>query len=100
MSPRPELAGFMDRFPVAGVSGTLAPSYRRYTSWPTACAAGKVKAKTGSLSGVYALSGVAVARDGRPRVFSFVANGVPATSSGRAVRAALDRLAATVVGCY
>jgi D-alanyl-D-alanine carboxypeptidase/D-alanyl-D-alanine-endopeptidase (penicillin-binding protein 4) len=90
----------MNRFPVAGVSGTLGPSYQRYTARPTSCAVGKIKAKTGSLSGVYALSGTAIARDGRPRVFSFVANAVPATSSGRAARAALDRLAATVVGCY
>jgi D-alanyl-D-alanine carboxypeptidase/D-alanyl-D-alanine-endopeptidase (penicillin-binding protein 4) len=99
-SSRTELAGFMDRFPVAGVSGTLGPPSRRYTTSPTACAAGKVKAKTGTLSGVYALSGVAIARDGRPRAFSFVANGVPSTTSARAARAALDRLAATVVGCF
>jgi D-alanyl-D-alanine carboxypeptidase/D-alanyl-D-alanine-endopeptidase (penicillin-binding protein 4) len=94
------LAGFIDRFPVAGVSGTLAPAYLRYTTWPTRCAAGKVKAKTGSLSGVYSLSGIAIARDGRPRAFSIVANGVPSTASGRSMRQALDRLAATIVGCY
>lgn len=99
-SQRPELAGFMNRFPLAGVSGTLSASYGRFASPPASCAARKVRAKTGTLSGVYALSGVATARDGRPRAFSFIANAVPSSVPARDVRQALDRLAATVVGCY
>ena len=82
---------------VAGVSGTLAPDYRRYVTAPTRCAAGLIQAKTGSLRGVVALSGLARGADGRLKVFSFLLNHVPSTL---VTRRAVDRLATTVTGCW
>ena len=82
---------------VAGVSGTLAPDYLRYVTAPTRCAAGLIEAKTGSLSGVIALSGLARGADGRLKAFSFLLNRV---SSTLRTRRAVDRLATTVTGCW
>lgn len=94
----PNLAGLASgSLAVAGVSGTLAPHYRRYVTAPTRCATGLVQAKTGSLSGVVALSGYARGADGRLKAFSFLLNRVPATL---ATRRAVDRLATTVTGCW
>ena len=94
----PNLAGLQDgSFAVAGVSGTLGPSFRRYVTNPTRCAAGLVQAKTGSLSGVITLSGFARGADGQVKLFSFLLNHVPSTLT---TRQAVDRLAATVTGCW
>lgn len=94
----PNLAGLRDgSFAVAGVSGTLAPNYLRYVTAPTRCAAGLIQAKTGSLSGVISLSGFARGADGQVKVFSFLLNYVPSTLT---TRRAVDRLAATITGCY
>jgi D-alanyl-D-alanine carboxypeptidase/D-alanyl-D-alanine-endopeptidase (penicillin-binding protein 4) len=94
----PDLVGLQhEAFPVAGVSGTLAPSYRRYVTDPTSCAAGLIEAKTGSLSGVISLSGFARGADGNVKLFSFLLNGVPSTLT---TRQAVDRLAATITGCW
>ena len=82
---------------MAGVSGTLAPNYKRYVTNPTRCAAGLVEAKTGSLSGVISLSGFARGADGNVKIFSFLLNRVPSTLT---TRRAVDRLAATVTGCW
>lgn len=82
---------------VAGVSGTLGPDYLRYVTNPTRCAAGLIEAKTGSLRGVIALSGLARGADGRLKAFSFLLNRV---SSTLATRRAVDRLASTVTGCW
>jgi D-alanyl-D-alanine carboxypeptidase/D-alanyl-D-alanine-endopeptidase (penicillin-binding protein 4) len=86
-----------DSLPVAGVSGTLGPSYKRYVTRPTRCAAGLVEAKTGSLRGVITLSGFARGADGRVKLFSFLLNRVPSTLQ---TRRAVDRLATTVTGCW
>ena len=45
----PKLVSLLDSLPVAGRTGTLAPKYLRYTTWPTKCAVGLVEGKTGSL---------------------------------------------------
>jgi D-alanyl-D-alanine carboxypeptidase/D-alanyl-D-alanine-endopeptidase (penicillin-binding protein 4) len=79
--------------PIAGRTGTLVS---RFTTGPTSCARGIVQAKTGSLSDVTALSGVALGLDGERRYFSVVVNGTPNTSS---VRNAVDEIAATATGC-
>ena len=94
----PNLAGLQHgAFAVAGVSGTLAPNYLRYVTNPTRCAAGLIEAKTGSLSGVISLSGFARGADGKVKMFSFLLNKVPSTLT---TRRAVDRLAATVTGCW
>jgi D-alanyl-D-alanine carboxypeptidase/D-alanyl-D-alanine-endopeptidase (penicillin-binding protein 4) len=94
----PNLLGLQHgAFAVAGVSGTLAPNFKRYVTNPTRCAAGLVEAKTGSLSGVISLSGFARGADGNVKLFSFLLNQVPSTLT---TRRAVDRLAATVTGCW
>ena len=55
-----------------------------------------VRAKTGSLSGVNAMAGELLTRDGRLLVFAVMAKGAPSTL---AARAALDRVAATLAAC-
>jgi serine-type D-Ala-D-Ala carboxypeptidase/endopeptidase (penicillin-binding protein 4) len=82
---------------LAGETGTLGPDYLRYRSGPTRCARGLIEAKTGSLSGVVALSGRALGADGRVKLFSFLLNRVPSTLS---TRRAVDKLATTVTGCW
>ncbi len=94
----PNLLGLQHgAFPVAGMSGTLASSYLRFVTKPTRCAAGLVEAKTGSLSGVISLSGFARGADGNVKIFSFLLNRVPSTLT---TRRAVDKLAATVTGCW
>jgi D-alanyl-D-alanine carboxypeptidase/D-alanyl-D-alanine-endopeptidase (penicillin-binding protein 4) len=93
----PRLAALPSLLPIAARTGTLAPDYLRYTTAPTSCAAGLIQAKTGSLSGVIALAGYARGADGRRKAFALLDNGVPATLT---TRRAVDRLAATVTGCY
>ncbi|MFE4226658.1 D-alanyl-D-alanine carboxypeptidase/D-alanyl-D-alanine-endopeptidase [Arthrobacter sp. NPDC056886] len=80
-------------FPVAGLTGTLGD---RYMDAGSAAGAGLVRAKTGTLNTVIALSGYVVDADGRLLVFSFVGNGL---TPGAANKAALDRSAAVLAGC-
>jgi D-alanyl-D-alanine carboxypeptidase/D-alanyl-D-alanine-endopeptidase (penicillin-binding protein 4) len=80
--------------PTSGVSGTLKD---RYLIAPTSCARSDIRAKTGTLADVVALSGVSTGVDGRERLFSVIVNGVSSTS---AARADVDALAATSTGCY
>jgi D-alanyl-D-alanine carboxypeptidase/D-alanyl-D-alanine-endopeptidase (penicillin-binding protein 4) len=93
----PRLVSLLDSLPVAGRTGTLAPKYLRYTTWPSRCAAGIVEAKTGSLRGVISLAGYARGADGRTKAFALLANGVPSTLT---TRKAVDKLATTVTGCW
>ncbi|KQN89298.1 D-alanyl-D-alanine carboxypeptidase/D-alanyl-D-alanine endopeptidase [Arthrobacter sp. Leaf69] len=86
---RAGLAGF----PVAGLTGTLGD---RYLDAATARGAGLVRAKTGTLNTVIALSGYLVDADGRLLVFSFIGNGL---TPGAANKAALDRTASVLAGC-
>jgi serine-type D-Ala-D-Ala carboxypeptidase/endopeptidase (penicillin-binding protein 4) len=80
---------FVPTLPVAGQEGTLS---RRLQGTP---AAGNVRAKTGSLAHVRALSGYVTTKDGEPLVFSMIANnfGVPAAEVDDAIDKALVRLA-------
>lgn len=74
--------------PIAGFSGTLGD---RFSEPSAQGAAGVVRAKTGTLNRVSALTGYAINSEGRLLVFSFVANGLQ--GSGTAVPA-IDQAAA------
>ena len=91
--------------PVAGLSGTLAS---RFTGTGTggnspggspggAPGAGLVRAKTGTLLAVTALSGFVTDADGRLLSFAFVANGLDANTAS--ARAAVDAAGAVLAGC-
>jgi len=75
--------------PLAGRDGTLA---RRFAGTP---AAGKVRAKTGSLRGVSGLSGWTTAVDGRSLQFALIANELPGDGAGLGLQ---DRVVATLGG--
>jgi D-alanyl-D-alanine carboxypeptidase/D-alanyl-D-alanine-endopeptidase (penicillin-binding protein 4) len=80
---------FMATLPVGGQDGSIA---RRFVGTP---AAGNVRAKTGSIANVRALSGYVTAPDGEPLVFSIIANHftVPQSSIDAATDQAIERLA-------
>lgn len=73
--------------PVAGVSGTLED---RFLGNP---AQGRLRAKTGSLSGVSALTGFVDAVSGVPITFSFISNATPSDEAGKAFQ---ERLGAVL----
>jgi serine-type D-Ala-D-Ala carboxypeptidase/endopeptidase (penicillin-binding protein 4) len=87
---RAALAGF----PVAGLTGTLGD---RYIDESSAEGAGLVRAKTGTLNTVIALSGYVVDADGRLLVFSFIGNGLTPGADGN--KPALDASATVLAAC-
>lgn len=93
-SAHPALNQIVSALPVAGWEGTLAQRYRR----SGASAAGRVRAKTGTLTGVVALAGLVRDRSGRLLVFAFIADRVP-NGATLAAEAALDRVAASFTAC-
>jgi D-alanyl-D-alanine carboxypeptidase/D-alanyl-D-alanine-endopeptidase (penicillin-binding protein 4) len=91
----PELRALLTGLPVAGFSGTLAA---RFDAGPAARAAGEVRAKTGTLTGVSGLAGTAYDAEGRLLVFVIMADRVPVPSTLEA-RATEDRFAAALAAC-
>jgi len=77
---------FLQSLPVAGVDGTLQKRMKNSQGW--------VRAKTGLLSGVVALSGYAGSADGATKVFTFIYNG---SGDEGQVRDTFDTLAAALV---
>ena len=77
--------------PVAGFSGSL--DYRFVEVAPGGL--GRVRAKTGTLTGVHGLAGVATTRLGHVLIFAAVADEVPVPRT-LAARAQLDRIAAAL----
>lgn len=93
------LGSILEGLPVAGEAGsTLGPEWGRFDDVNSRCAVGKVRAKTGTLTGAIALSGLTQGKDGRWKVFSFVENG--STANPNDIKDAMDGLAATVNGCW
>ncbi len=80
--------------PVAGFTGSL--TYR-FDEGP-AVARGLVRAKTGTLTGVHALAGIAVGRDGQTMAFVFAADRVADVDKYDA-QDALDNAAAALAAC-
>ena len=80
--------------PIAGFTGSL--TYR-FAEGPTV-ARGLVRAKTGTLTDVHALAGIAVGRDGEPMAFVFGADKSPDAKKLDAQQA-LDRAAAALAAC-
>lgn len=89
---RPLLSGLS----IAGWDGTLLDEHR--FSGPAAIAAGSVRAKTGTLTGVSGMAGLLTDADGRLLVFSFVADQAPAAFDSSS-RGAVDNLVAALVRC-
>jgi serine-type D-Ala-D-Ala carboxypeptidase/endopeptidase (penicillin-binding protein 4) len=86
---RPELRPVLTGLPVAGFTGTLTSRYNDG-------AAGVVRAKTGTLTGVNTLAGTVVDQDGRLLAFAFLTSD---TTSSTAAEAALDRTATALAAC-
>jgi len=91
----PQLRATVTGLAVAGFEGTLDD---RFLLSPARQAVGLVRGKTGTLTGVQSLAGIAPAADGRLLAFSFVADRIPSGSAGKA-RGTLDALAAAVSRC-
>ncbi|MFI7504722.1 D-alanyl-D-alanine carboxypeptidase/D-alanyl-D-alanine-endopeptidase [Streptomyces sp. NPDC049687] len=93
------LGSILDGLPVSGEAGsTLGPEWGRFDDVNSKCAVGKVHAKTGTLTGAIALSGLTQGKDGKWKVFSFIENG--STAGPNDIKDAMDGLAATVNGCW
>lgn len=88
----PVLRAALDGLPVGGLSGTLGD---RFTGETTGDAAGRARAKTGTLTGANALAGSVVDDDGRLIVFA----GLVADAGTIEARAALDRFVAVLASC-
>ncbi|MEU2714624.1 D-alanyl-D-alanine carboxypeptidase/D-alanyl-D-alanine-endopeptidase [Streptomyces sp. NPDC007205] len=86
---RPGLRPVLTGLPVAGFTGTLT---HRYTDG----AAGVIRAKTGTLTGVNTLAGTVVDTDGRLLAFAFLASG---TTDPLQAQSALDTTATALAGC-
>ncbi len=89
----PELGAVLPGLPVSGFTGTLLD---RFLDGPQARAAGLVRAKTGTLTGVSTLAGTVIDREGRVLAFAFLADRSPDVLEARA---SLDRSAAALAAC-
>lgn len=87
----PELRPVLTGLPVAGFTGTLTSRYTDATG-----AAGVVRAKTGTLTGVNTLAGTVVDKDGQLLAFAFLTSN---TTDPLAAQAALDRTATALAAC-
>jgi D-alanyl-D-alanine carboxypeptidase/D-alanyl-D-alanine-endopeptidase (penicillin-binding protein 4) len=89
----PDLRPLFGGLPVAGFDGTL---FDRFEAGQASAAAGLVRAKTGTLTGVSAEIGIATTCSGSPMAYAFIADAVPDTLGARL---ALDRAAAVLTQC-
>jgi serine-type D-Ala-D-Ala carboxypeptidase/endopeptidase (penicillin-binding protein 4) len=89
----PQLRAMLEGLPIAGLTGTLDT---RFVTRPASVASGVLRAKTGTLTGVNALSGLVVDRSGRLLIFAFLAS--DAALPGLTVPA-IDVLASRLARC-
>jgi D-alanyl-D-alanine carboxypeptidase/D-alanyl-D-alanine-endopeptidase (penicillin-binding protein 4) len=92
---RPELRAALTGLPVAGFTGSLA---YRYDDGKKA-GRGRVRAKTGTLSGVHGLAGVTTDLDGNVLTFVLLADKVRLEDTLDA-RATIDDMAAALGACH
>ncbi|MFC7504497.1 D-alanyl-D-alanine carboxypeptidase/D-alanyl-D-alanine-endopeptidase [Nocardioides sp. CPCC 206347] len=90
----PQLRPLLAALPVAGFTGSLA---HRMDKGPAA-GRGRVRAKTGTLSNVSSLAGIAVDRDGNLMAFAFLADRIKGPKATLA-QTALDNAAASLGAC-
>ncbi|HKX67133.1 MAG TPA: D-alanyl-D-alanine carboxypeptidase/D-alanyl-D-alanine-endopeptidase [Intrasporangium sp.] len=88
----PVLRTALEGMPIAGLTGTLGD---RFATDSTADAAGRARAKTGTLTGANSLAGSVVDDDGRLLVYAGLVAGAPTLEA----RAALDRFVAAIAAC-
>ncbi|WP_309648012.1 D-alanyl-D-alanine carboxypeptidase/D-alanyl-D-alanine-endopeptidase [Nocardioides sp.] len=91
---RPELGPVLTGLPVAAFSGSLAD---RFTAGDPQ-GRGRVRAKTGTLTGVASLAGIVTDAGGRPMLFVLMADRV-APIDGTDAEVALDGAAAALAAC-
>ncbi|WP_426242758.1 D-alanyl-D-alanine carboxypeptidase/D-alanyl-D-alanine endopeptidase [Nocardioides sp. LHG3406-4] len=92
---QPGLRAVIEGLPVAGFTGSL--TYRFDKGAPEG--RGRVRAKTGTLTGVHSLAGVVTDLDGNAMSFVLAADRVKADKS-LAARVALDEVAAALAACH
>ena len=88
MATHPHFPVFRDSLPIAGVDGTLERRMRG------TAAAGNVRAKTGTLSYVNAVSGYLTTKRGQTLIFSLMGNNY--TGAGREVTSVFDQVCETL----
>jgi len=91
----PQLREVLTGLPVAGFTGSL---QWRFEKGPAA-AKGRVRAKTGTLTGVSGLAGVAIDADGNRMAFVAIADEI-AVPNTLAARVGIDRIAAALGACH
>ncbi len=92
---QPGLRAVIEGLPVAGFTGSL--TYRFDKGAPEG--RGRVRAKTGTLTGVHSLAGVVTDLDGNAMAFVVAADKVKKNKS-LAARVALDEVAAELAACH
>lgn len=90
----PDLRAVLTGLPVAGFSGSLADRFDG--PWPEA--RGRVRAKTGTLTGVHSLAGIAIGPDGVPMLFALMTDRVRLLDNGVA-EVTIDNAAAALGAC-
>jgi len=94
-SQHPKLRAVLTGLPVAGFTGSL---QWRFDDAPAA-ARGRVRAKTGTLTGVSGLAGIVTDLDGNRMAFVAIADRIDPPQT-LAARKALDLIAAALAGCH
>jgi len=90
----PDLRSVLTGMPVAGFSGSLADRFDG--PWPEA--RGRVRAKTGTLTGVHSLAGIAIGPDGVPMLFALMTDRVRLLDNLEA-ETTIDNAAAALGAC-
>jgi serine-type D-Ala-D-Ala carboxypeptidase/endopeptidase (penicillin-binding protein 4) len=99
---RPQLRAVVTGLPVAGFLGTLSSGdsdFGGIGGLAGGSARGVVRAKTGNLSTVAALAGLAYDRSGRLLIFAIMAPQVPGAGTLQSAADAIDSAAAGLAGC-